>query len=149
MENVQENSLAMSQEDNDKKWYSFSKRKGVFLLGTLVAVSAFGLSMQQPGPILEMDTKGVASYVRCSGSLIANTVDESACREYFEDYLSERISKTDNLPRIVPLDIIGATYQSAQNAFKEQGFTPLKDLESITQHKVQLLKSGKAISASS
>ncbi|EGQ7973457.1 hypothetical protein I7Z51_002379 [Vibrio parahaemolyticus] len=148
MENVQENSLAMTQDENDKKWYSFSKLKGVYLLGTLVAVSAFGLSMQQPGPILEMDTQGVASYVRCSGSLLADSVDENACREYFEDYLSDRISKTDNLPRIVPLDIIGATYQSAQSAFKQEGFSPLKDLEVITQNKVQLLKSGKAISAS-
>ncbi|MBD1559803.1 hypothetical protein HC752_22975 [Vibrio sp. S9_S30] len=70
--------------------------------------------MQQPSAALANDTKGVASFVKCSGSLNAGTLNEQACRNYFEHDLKDRIAETDNLPKIVPIEIIGGTYQAAQ-----------------------------------
>ncbi|EPR7484087.1 TPA: hypothetical protein ACGSTL_001394 [Vibrio parahaemolyticus] len=133
--------------DNQTKhnWNTWCKKRGRFMLGTLVAVAAFGLYMQQPSPSLAKDTKGVASFVKCSGSLNAGHVNEQACRSYFEQYLKERIEETDNLPKIVPIEIIGATYQAAQKALEANGFDPLESLEALTKNKIQILASGKAV----
>ncbi|WP_276439725.1 hypothetical protein [Vibrio parahaemolyticus] len=133
----------------DKKekhgWNTWSKTRGRFMLGTLVAVAAFGLYMQQPSAALANDTKGVASFVKCSGSLNAGTLNEQACRNYFEHYLKDRIAETDNLPKIVPIEIIGGTYQAAQKALVANGFDPLESLEELTNNKIQILASGKAV----
>ncbi|MCZ4311052.1 hypothetical protein [Vibrio atlanticus] len=148
-ENVEAGANAGTEEKTKKhKWYTFSQKKGTFLLGTLVAIGAFGLSMKQPSAEFTLDTKGVASFVRCSGSLNAGEVSETDCRDYFETYLNKRISETDNLPKIVPVDIIGATYSSPQLAFEAKGLQPLTSLEELTNNKIQVLKSGKTITAS-
>jgi hypothetical protein len=125
---------------------TWSKIRGrFFMLGTLVAVAAFGQYMQQPSAALANDTKGVASFVKCSGGLNAGTLNEQACRNFFEHYLKDRIAETDNLPKIVPIEIIGGTYQAAQKALVANGFDPLENLEELTNNKIKILASGKAV----
>ena len=110
-------------------WNSFNKTKGLFLLGMTVAVSAYGGYMAQPSQKMDLDSQGVASFILCSSSLNSGSVDEAPCREYYEDYLSLRISKTDNLPKIIPAEVIGTTYRYVKTAFMSKGLKPLKPLE--------------------
>lgn len=135
----------VSEIKQNHSWNTWSRTRGRFMLGTLVAVAAFGFYMQQPSTLLAQDTRGVASFVRCSGSLNAGTVNEQACRNYYEQYLKDRIEETDNLPKIVPIEIIGGTYQAAQKALVANGFAPLESLDALTKNKIQILASGKAV----
>lgn len=135
------------QKENKKKyvWHSWSPTRGKYLLGTAVALFAYGIYMQQPSPELENDMYGTAAFIKCSGSLNVNQVDEKSCRDYYEDYLNKRIDKTDNLPKIIPIDIIGSTYQTAQKQLVAAGFEPLKDLQEMSNDKISFLPSGKTI----
>lgn len=99
--------------------------------------------MQQPSAELVHDSAGVASFIKCSSSLNMNDVDEQSCRDYFESYLKKRITDTNNLPKIVPIDVIGNTYKLTQKAFAEKGIKPMEKLEVITNQKLEILSSGK------
>lgn len=132
----------------NQKWYNFSRSKGFYLLGLLVAFIAFAQFNSHPSEKLKGDLKGVNSYVRCAGSLIQQDVSEKYCREYFDQYIPNRISGTQNLPKIIPLNDIGATFNAAQKAFVQRGYKPLQKLELSTSNKLQVLKSGKTIPAS-
>ena len=130
-------------------YYSFSKTKGLFLLGMLIAIGSYGVYMAQPSQEMILDARGVANFVQCSNSLNLGDVDETSCRNYYEQYLDVRISKTDNLPKIISAEIIGSTYVIVQKALKEKDLPPLTPLEVVTNKKIQVLKSGKVIASES
>ncbi len=139
----EENEMKATGAKKSYSWYNWPKKKGRFLLGTSVAVLAFGFYMQQPSAELVHDSAGVASFIKCSSSLNMNDVDEQSCRDYFESYLKKRITDTNNLPKIVPIDVIGNTYKLTQKAFAEKGIKPMEKLDVITNQKLEILSSGK------
>ena len=134
--------------EKKRPWYKFDAKKGPYLLGTIIAFVAYGSYMAQTPPQVDNDISGVSSFIRCSSSLNGGAFDESACRKYFEGYLTERISKTNNLPKIISIEDIGLTYMAAQDALKEKKGKPLIALDVLTNEKIQVLKSGKIITSS-
>ena len=132
-------------ENAQLPWYKWSIGKGKYMLGLLIAISAFGVYMQRPSVELNMDARGVSAYVRCAGSMNGGSVDIGSCRTYFEAYLPVRIQKTNNLPRIVPVEMIANTYKAANQMIVAQGKVPLKSLAEMTQGKIAIAKDGTVI----
>ncbi|MCD9475823.1 hypothetical protein GLP21_12180 [Photobacterium carnosum] len=137
--------LELPENNAVQPWYKWNVSKGKYMLGLLIAISAFGVYMQRPSVELNMDARGVGAYVRCSGSMNGDSIDIGSCRTYFEAYLPVRIKKTNNLPRIVPIEMIANTYKLANEMIIDQGKVPLKPLGEMTQGKIIIAKDGSVI----
>ncbi|KAB1179953.1 hypothetical protein [Photobacterium damselae] len=130
---------------NNEPWYKFSAEKGKFMLGLMISITVFGVYMKRPSIKLNMDSLGTGAYVRCAGSLNGNDIDIGSCRTYFEGYLPVRIDKTNNLPRIVPVEMIANTYLLTNKVLREKGQEVLKPLVELTNGKIAIDEDGSVL----
>jgi len=81
----------------------------------------------------------------CNNEPWGNDIDIGSCRTYFEGYLPVRIDKTNNLPRIVPVEMIANTYLLTNKVLREKGQEVLKPLVELTNGKIAIDEDGSVL----